>query len=231
VEAFPLFGALNDGPPRAGTLRVDIVSSLEKADGGRADRRWLVEVAERFNQLGERQGGQRVEVVVRAIPSGLAAQMFAAGTLKAAAYSPASTQWLDLLRHQGLATRPIRSRLVDNGSVIAVRGSVWRRLRPEGPISFAAVVQHTLSGQLRMAYCNPYICSPGLDFLHTLLWLSAGHSADHSPLRAPDLSRSTVTASFDLFQQRLATTTPTYVEAIQIWKRDPATFDAAVMAH
>ena len=231
VEAFPLYGALNDGSPRAGTLRVDIVSSLEKADGGRADRRWLVEVAERFNQLGERQGGQRVEVVVRAIPSGLAAQMFAAGTLKAAAYSPASAQWLDLLRHQGLATRPIRSSLVDNASVIAVRGSVWRRLRPEGPISFAAVVEHTLSGQLRMAYCNPYICSPGLDFLHTLLWLSAGHSTDRAPLRPPDLSRSTVTASFDLFQQRLATTTPTYVEAIQIWKRDPATFDAAVMAH
>jgi Ca-activated chloride channel family protein len=121
--------------------------------------------------------------------------------------------------------------LVENGSVIAVRGSAWRRLNPTGAISFAEVVDHTLSGQLRMAYCNPYICSPGLDFLHTLLWLSAGRGMDHSPLAAADLSRATISDSFDLFQQRLAATTPTYMELIHIWKRQPSTYDAAVMAH
>lgn len=231
VEAYPLYGALADGPRRSGVLRVEIASSLEKADGGKADRRWLVDVAERFNQLGERQGGQRVEVVVRAIPSGLAAQLLAAGRYRPAGYSPASGQWLDLLRHQGLASQPISRGLVDNASVIALRGTVWRRLEPSTPPSFAAVVDQTLSGQLRMAYCNPYICSPGLDLLHTLLWLSAGHGTDRAPLTAADLGRSAVSGSFDLWQKRLATTTPTYVELINIWKRQPDSFDAAVMAH
>jgi Ca-activated chloride channel family protein len=230
-EAYPLQGALAPRSDPAGTLRVEIVSSLEKADGDQADRRWLVDVAERFNQRGERHGGQRLEVVVRAIPSGLAAQMLVAGKLRPAAYSPASGQWLDLLSDQGVATRPIRSELVGNASVIAVRGEAWRRLNPRGPISFSGVVDQALSGQLRMAYCNPYICSPGLDFLHTLLWLSAGHRTAHAPLTTLDLSRSAISGSFDLLQQRLVTTTPTYVEGITIWRRDPALFDAAVMAH
>jgi Ca-activated chloride channel family protein len=231
VEAFPLYGAPAVPPDREGSLRVEIVSSLEKADGERPDRRWLVDVAERFNQRRERLGGQRLEVVVRPIPSGLAAQMLAAGQLKAEAYSPASSQWVALLRQQGLQGETISHGLVDNASVIAVRGSLWRRLNPSGAISFAQVVDRTLSGQLRMAYCNPYICSPGLDFLHTLLWLSAGHSADQTPLSSADLSRATISGSFDLFQRRIAATTPTYVELINIWKRQPATFDAAVMAH
>ena len=231
VEAYPLFGAPAQAPNQTHTLRVEIVSSLEKADGGKADRRWLVDAAERFNERRERLGHQRIEVVVRPIPSGLAAQMLIAGKLKAAAYSPASGQWLDLLRHQGLATETIHPALVNNASVIALRGAVARRIKPSGTPSFAEVVDHTLSGELRMAYCNPYICSPGLDFLHTLLWLSAGNGPKHTPLATGDLSRSAVTNSYDRFQQRIATTTPTYMEAIQIWTRQPNTYDAAVMAH
>jgi Ca-activated chloride channel family protein len=230
-EAYPLYGASRTPHPAGGTLRVEIASSLEKADGDKPDRRWLVDVAERFNQRAERQGGQRVEVVVRAIPSGLGAQMLAAGTLKAAAWSPSSAQWLALLRQNGVPSQPITPRLVDNASVIAVRGSVWRRLSPEEPITFARVVDQVLAGQLRLAYCNPYVCSAGLDFLHTLLWLSAGHGPSHTPLATADLSRSTVIGGFDLLQQRLAATTPTYLEMVTIWTRDPATFDAGVMAH
>ena len=231
VDAFPLYGGPTQPLDPAGTLRVEIVSSLEKADGPRTDRRWLVDVAERFNQRDERLGAKRLEVVVRAIPSGLAAQLLAAGKLKAAAYSPSSVQWLALLRARGVPTRTLHPGLVGNASVIALRGSVWRRLNPSSPPTFAAVVEQALAGTVRMAYCNPHICSAGLDFLHTLLWLSAGRGANHSPLLSSDLSRGAVTRSFDLFQERLATTTPTDLDGMAIWTRDPATFDAAILAH
>ena len=97
VEAFPLYGG-DAVPQNPGTavLRIEIVSSVEKADGRHPENRWLVDVAERFNQRRERiGGGPPIEVVVRAIPSGLGAQMLAAGKMRPAGYSPppASLGW------------------------------------------------------------------------------------------------------------------------------------------
>jgi hypothetical protein len=116
VEAFPLYGgdALPQNPGNA-VLRIEIVSSVEKADGRHPENRWLVDVAERFNQRRERiGGGPPIEVVVRAIPSGLGAQMLAAGKMRPAAYSPAGQSWLELLRHQGLTSTLISDKLVAN---------------------------------------------------------------------------------------------------------------------
>jgi hypothetical protein len=75
VEAFPLYGgdALPQNPGSA-VQRIEIVSSVEKADGRHPDNCWLVDMAERFNQRRERiGGGPPIKVVVRAIPSGLGA--------------------------------------------------------------------------------------------------------------------------------------------------------------
>ena len=135
VEAFPLYGAeglpQNPGP---GVLRIEIVSSVEKADGQHPENRWLVDVAERFNQRRERiGGGPPIEVVVRAIPSGLGAQMLAAGKMRPAGYSPAGQSWLELLRHGGVSTSLITDKLVANTSVIAVRPSAWRQLNQGHP--------------------------------------------------------------------------------------------------
>jgi Ca-activated chloride channel family protein len=235
VEAFPLYGA--DALPQnpgTGVLRIEIVSSVEKADGQHPDNRWLVDVAERFNQRRERIGsGPPIEVVVRAIPSGLGAQMLAAGKMRPAGYSPAAQSWLELLRHQGLAPTLITDKLVANTSVIAVRQSVWRRLNQDNSsaISFGQVVDQILAGNLRLGYSNPYISSAGLDFLQTLLWVSAGHGQDHKPLTAIDLKRPRITKGFDLLQQRIVGTTPTYTQSVQAWKGQPSRFDAVVMAH
>ena len=233
AEAYPLQGDNPQLPAGDGRLQVEIVSSAEKADGSRPERRWLVEVAERFNQRQERSAsGRRIEVVIRTIPSGLAAQMLLAGRLRPAGYTPASAQWLDLLQRQGLAPTRIAERLVGNGSVIAMHRQAWRRLGGQGAPDFAGVVDHALAGRLRMGFCNPYICSPGLDFLHTLLWVSAGHSqAEGRPaLQTADLQRQAVTGSFALFQQRLASTSPTYLEQVERWRSDPQAFDAVLMA-
>ncbi|MFM7395124.1 MAG: hypothetical protein ACKO22_12370, partial [Cyanobium sp.] len=163
AAAFTLHGAPADGiTPSGNILRVEIASSLEKADNQRASRRWLVDAAERFNQRGERgNDGRRIEVVVRPIPSGLAAQMLVAGGYRPAGYSPASQQWLELLRHEGIAPTLLQASLVGNRSVIAVRGAAWKQ-SGGGPLAFGPVMERTLAGQLRMGTCNPYLCSPGL---------------------------------------------------------------------
>lgn len=231
AAAFPLHGAGPEGAdPGASVLQVEIVSSLEKADNQRSSRRWLVDAVERFNQRRERSAdGRRIEIVVRPIPSGLAAQMLVAGRHRPAGYSPASQQWLELLRHGGITPTLLQPSLVGNGSVIAVRGSAWRRLG-QGPLTFGAVIEQTLAGRLRMGTCNPYLCSPGLDFVHTLLWTAAGHGNSGGALQMAELERPAINRSFELFQQRVSTITPTYLELTEIWKRQPDSLDAVVMA-
>ena len=235
VEAFPLYGgdALPLNPGNA-VLRIEIVSSVEKADGRHPENRWLVDVAERFNQRRERiGGGPPIEVVVRAIPSGLGAQMLAAGKMRPAGYSPAGQSWLELLRHQGLTSTLISDKLVANTTVIAVRKSAWQQLNQgsASKISFGQVVDQILAGNLKLGYSNPYTSSAGLDFLQTMLWVLAGHGQDRKPLTTAELNRPQVTKGFDLLQQRIAGTAPTYPQSIQMWKSQPSRFDAVVMAH
>jgi Ca-activated chloride channel family protein len=235
VEAFPLYGgdALLQKPGSA-VRRIEIVSSVEKADGRHPENCWLVDVAERFNQRRERiDGGPPTEVVVRAIPSGLGAQMLAAGKMRPAGYSPAGQSWLELLRHQGLPPTLISDKLVANTTVIALRQCAWRWLNqgPASKINFAQVVDQILAGKLKLGYSNPYTSSAGLDFLQTLLWVLAGHRQDRKPLTAAELSRPQITKLFDLLQQRIAGTAPTYPQSIQMWKSQPSRFDAVVMAH
>ena len=66
VEAFPLYGAdaLPQNPAR-GVLRIEIVSSVEKADGRHPEHRWLVDVAERFNQRRERTKRRPALVIIK----------------------------------------------------------------------------------------------------------------------------------------------------------------------
>ncbi|MFN7899526.1 MAG: VWA domain-containing protein [Synechococcaceae cyanobacterium] len=231
AEAFPVHGAPADANnPSGSTLRVEIVSSLEKADNQRAGRRWLVDAAERFNQRRKRgNDGRRIEVVIRPIPSGLAAQMLVAGRYRPAGYSPASQQWLALLRHDGIAPTLLQPSLVGNRSVIAVRGAAWKQ-SGGGQLAFGPVIERTLAGQLRMGICNPYLCSPGLDFMQTLLWTTAGHAVQGGELQTAELDRTSVQRSLELFQQRVSRIDPTYIEQIEIWKRRPEALDAAVMA-
>ena len=231
AAAFPLHGSPAGGMTLSGnTLRVEIVSSLEKADNQRASGRWLVDAAERFNRRGERgSDGRRIEVVLRPIASGLAAQMLVAGGYRPAGYSPASQPWLELLRLDGVTPTLLQPSLVGNRSVIAVRGGAWKQ-SGGGTLAFGPVMERTLAGQLRMGTCNPYLCSPGLDFMHTLLWTTAGHTGQGGALQAAELERGSIQRSLELFQQRVSRIDPTYIEQIEIWKRRPEALDAAVMA-
>jgi Ca-activated chloride channel family protein len=110
-----------------------------------------------------------------------------------------------------------------------VRGAAWKQ-SGGGALAFGPVMERTLAGRLRMGTCNPYLCSPGLDFMHTLLWTTAGHAGHGGALQTAELDRSSVQRSLELFQQRVSRIDPTYIEQIEIWKRRPEALDAVVMA-
>jgi Ca-activated chloride channel homolog len=66
VENFPLYGAQPTSDPNV--VYVEIFSSTEKANGDRPDERWLVDVAEAFNQQRrETASGQVIQVVAKIV--------------------------------------------------------------------------------------------------------------------------------------------------------------------
>ena len=80
AEDFPLHGAQPGG---GNTVYVEIYSSSEKANVDRQNERWLVEVAEDFNQRQDTlPSGEVVLVGVRQVASGTAARMLGAGAVK-----------------------------------------------------------------------------------------------------------------------------------------------------
>ncbi|MBD1873466.1 VWA domain-containing protein [Nodosilinea sp. FACHB-131] len=228
-NTYPLHGAQPTGNTEV--VYIEIYSSAEKANGNRADERWLVDVAEAFNQRRQTlSSGQVIQVGVRNIPSGLGVQIIAAKKGKPAGYTPAHELWLELLKADGVAVTPIAPALVANQAIFALQPQVYETLSEKGEVTFDRVVAAILAGEFEVGFCNPYIASPALNFLYTLLWRAAGHDQTGAPLRVEDLNNPAVNSVFAAFQQQIALTTPTYLDLKQIWRQDPDAFQAIVMS-
>lgn len=229
-NTFPLYGAKPDQNPN--TVYIEIYSSAEKANGERSDERWLVDVAEKFNQ--QRQtlpSGKVIQVGIRNIPSGLAAQVLATKKGQPAGYTPATTMWLELLKAEGLSLQEITPALVPNQAIIAVQPQVYKELAQGGEVTFDRLIDAILSGKIQVGYSNPYIGSSSLNFLYTLLWRAAGHHQDGKALTIAELESPQVNSTFSTFQKQITLTTPTYLDLKQIWIREPQKFSAIVMAY
>ena len=229
-NSYPLYG---DPVLENNTVYLEIYSSAEKANGARQDERWLVDVAEAFNrQKTTLPSGQVIQVGIRNIPSGLGAQMLAAGLGQPAGYTPAHALWVELLKADGLNVDPIAPAIVANQAVFAMQPEVYDRLAANGEVTFDRVLDDILAGNIEnVGYCNPYIASPGLNFLYTLLWRSAGHATTGTPLTMEDLNATQTTSAFTAFQKQVTTTTPTYLDLKQLWLRDKEAFDLIVMSY
>ncbi|NJM98657.1 MAG: VWA domain-containing protein [Phormidesmis sp. RL_2_1] len=230
-NTYPLYGA--QPTDDANTVYVEIYSSAEKANAARDDERWLVDVAERFNQQQNRlPSGEIIQVGVRNIPSGLGAQILAAGKGKPAGYTPAHALWPELLKADGLdQVETISPGLVSTSAIFALRPEIYRKLAEGGDVTFDRLIDAILAGGIKVGYSNPYIASSALNFLYSLLWHSAGHQADGKPLTLAELASPEISSVFDTFQQQVVLTTPTYLDLKQIWLRNPTAFDVIVMAH
>lgn len=225
---FPLYGAKPSDDPNI--AYVEIYSSAEKANGERQDERWLVDVAERFNQ--QRQtidSGKVIQVGIRNIPSGLGAQILAARKGKPAGYTPANALWIELLKAERLSVQTITSALVPNQAIFALQPQLYQELAQGGAVTFDRLVDAILAGKIEVGYSNPYIASSALNFLYTLLWRSTNQAS--KPLTVAELELPQVNSAFSTFQEQIALTTPTYLDLKQIWIREPQKFQAIVMAY
>lgn len=220
IEDFPLYGA---SPTAAGnTLYLEIYSSSEKANAERQNERWLVEVADAFNQQGiTTASGQTIQVGIRQIPSGTAARLLAAGQVQPAGYSPSNDLWVELLKSEGVVATPVVPRLVPNTAGFVLQDATYQQLASGGEVSFEQILDGVLSGQLSVGYPNPYTSSTSLNLLYHLFWRASGQQEAGQALTAADLELPQVNSVFTTFQDQVLITTTTTLDLQDIFIRDP----------
>lgn len=219
VEDFPLYGAQPSGD--SNTVYIEIFSSSEKANVDRQNERWLVEVAEAFNQRQETlPSGEVIQVGVRQIASGTAARLLGAGAAQPAGYSPSNDLWVAMIQSQGVKTTPVVERLVPNTAGWVLPKTVYDQLAENGTVSFDRLLNAIASGQVTVAYPNPYSSSTALNLLYTLYWRAAGHQQDGGPLTVAELQTPQVNSVFDQFQSQVLITTPTTLDLQELFLRD-----------
>jgi len=217
IEDFPLYAAT---PPTDGqTVYLEIFSSSEKANVDKQNERWLVEVAERFNQQGvTTSGGQPIQVGIRQIPSGTAARLLAAGTVQPAGYSPSNDLWVQMVNSEGVNSQVVQPRLVPNTAGLVLQGDAYAALG--GEVTFEQVLDAMISGQLTAGYPNPYTSSTALNLLYNLFWRSADLSGE-AQLAVANLESPEVNSVFSAFQEQVLITTTTTLDLQEIFIRDP----------
>jgi Ca-activated chloride channel homolog len=224
VADFPLHAAQPGG---GNTVYLEIYSSSEKANARRQNERWLVEVAEAFNQ---RQvtlpSGEVIQVGVRQVASGTAARLLQAGGVQPQGYSPANDLWVAMVQSQGVETVPVAARLVPNTAGWVLPKAVYDSLAENGSVSFDRLLNAIVSGQITVAYPNPYSSSTALNLLYTLYWRAAGHQENGSQLSVAELQTPQVNSVFDQFQQQVLITTPTTLDLQELFLRDQSNLQA-----
>ncbi|MGB5971728.1 MAG: VWA domain-containing protein, partial [Nodosilinea sp.] len=224
INAFPLYGAQ---PGEDSAAYIEIYSSSEKANVDRENERWLVEVAEAFNQRQETlPSGEVVQVGVRKIASGIAARLLGAGVGKPAGYSPSNDLWVAMAQSQGVGTVPVADRLVPNTAGWVLPRPVYDSLAENGTVSFDRLLNAIASGQVTVAYPNPYSSSTALNLLYTLYWRAAGHQKNGGQLTVAELQTPQVNSVFDQFQQQVLITTPTTLDLQELFLRDQSNLQA-----
>ena len=223
LEDFPLYGAQPDG----GEGYIEIFSSSEKANAERQNERWLVEAAKAFNARNETLGsGQPIRVGVRKIASGAAARLLIAQAEKPAGYSPSNDLWVEMIKSQGIKADVIAPRLVANTAGWVIPKAVYQQISDQGVVTFDQLLTAIASGQVKVAYPNPYTSSTALNLLYTLYWRAAGHQADGGQLTAAEIASPQVNSVFEQFQSQVLITTPTTLDLQELFLRDQSKLQA-----
>lgn len=224
VNQLPLYAAQPSG---GNEVYLEIYSSSEKANVNRQNERWLVEVAETFNQRQETlPSGEVIQVGVRQVASGTAARILGAGVAQPAGYSPSNDLWVAMVQSQGIDTVAVADRLVPNTAGWVLPKPVYDRLAENGTVSFDRLLNAIASGQVTVAYPNPYSSSTALNLLYTLYWRAAGHQETGGQLTVAELQTPQVNSVFDQFQEQVLITTPTTLDLQELFLRDQSNLQA-----
>ncbi|MBD2234390.1 VWA domain-containing protein [Phormidium tenue] len=224
VNTFPLYAAQPGG---SNTAYIEIYSSSEKANVDRQNERWLVEVAEAFNKRQETlPSGEVIQVGVRQVASGTAARLLGAKAVQPQGYSPSNDLWVAMVQSQGVSTVPVAARLVPNTAGWVLPKPVYDSLAENDTVSFDRLLNAIASGEVTVAYPNPYSSSTALNLLYTLYWRAAGHQENGGPLTVAELQTPQVNSVFDQFQQQVLITTPTTLDLQELFLRDQSNLQA-----
>jgi Ca-activated chloride channel homolog len=218
VSTFPLYGAQPSSD--SGKLYVEIFTSVDKGNGDRPDERWLVDVAEAFNQQQNRVDGQVIQIGIRGIASGIAAEILAAKKAQPAGYSPTSALWLEKLKQQGIAAKMIEPKLMSDCGGLAIEGKAYQQLASKGEVTFARLLDQILAGQFKLGYANPYISTASINLLYQILWQAAGHDKDGKPLMVSEINSPQMISVFDTFQKQVTVMGLTAIDLKDIFLRD-----------
>ncbi|MGK7891981.1 MAG: VWA domain-containing protein [Leptolyngbyaceae cyanobacterium] len=223
LEEFPLYGA----QPNDDGFYIEIFSSSEKANAERQNERWLVEVADAFNAQNQTlASGEPIRVGVRKIASGAAARLLIAEAENPVGYSPSNDLWVEMVKSQGIGTQTVAPSLVPNTAGWVVPQSVYQALAASGPVTFDQMLNAIASGQIQVAYPNPYTSSTALNLLYTLYWRAAGHQSDGGQLTEAEIASPQVNSVFEQFQSQVLITTPTTLDLQELFLRDQSKLQA-----
>jgi Ca-activated chloride channel homolog len=224
LNDFPLHGSQ---PGQGGSLYLEIFSSSEKSNIDRQNERWLVEVAEAFNQQRlKADSGEVIQVGVRSIPAGTAARFLAEKAAQPAAYSPSSNLWVEMIRSQGVQVETVAEKLVPNQAGWVIPATTYQQLSQQGAVTFDSLLDAIGSGQVTIGYPNPYTSSTALNLMYTLFWRAAGHQTDGGALTVADLESPQVNSVFQQFQQQVLATTTTTLDLQELFLRDQTKLQA-----
>jgi Ca-activated chloride channel family protein len=192
ISKYPLSVA-----PVKGSFSVEIVSSLEKAalpaPGSQRDR-WLVAMAEKFNNLKPTLRGHPVSVSVRPMASGLAMDYIISGKHVPDAFTPSNILWGEALKSKGIPIKLLSEKLVGNVAGIVIEKSKLENfLKKYNQVTVETIARAVNDGSFVMGYTNPLVSSTGANFLLTFL---RGVSAT-APLGPEAI------ASFEKFQNNI----------------------------
>ncbi|MDR0196611.1 MAG: VWA domain-containing protein [Oscillospiraceae bacterium] len=163
---------------RGDSVTAIILSSTEKATANDTDR-WLIDVAEAYNQKSDRKGS----ITLYGIASGEAFDYIRSGKFIPDAWTPSNTLWGDPLN-----LKPDYERLAGNVAGIASK---------EG-LSIEQVIERVETGNINFGYTNPFASSTGANFL--LQYIYNYRNADSFA----DFQRNIALMSYTTLQMRSA---------------------------
>ncbi|MBE9042354.1 VWA domain-containing protein [Oscillatoriales cyanobacterium LEGE 11467] len=229
VEKYPLYGAQPSTDPNA--VYIEIFSSAEKANGKKIDERWLVDVAEAFNQQQFTTSSQQViQVGIRKIPSGVGERTIAGGAAQPAMVRSHGL-WLEMLKSKGIGVNLVTDSLLPNNAGFVIQNQLKKELWGNEDVTFDRVLDAILAGKITVGYTNPFTSSTGMNLLHTLLWQAAGHHQDGSPLTSTDLQSPQVRSVFETHQKQVLITALITPDLKNIAIRDPQKLPAFAVSY
>ncbi|MGI9623531.1 MAG: vWA domain-containing protein [Acidimicrobiales bacterium] len=209
--------------PAGNTVVAEIFVSTEKS--GEDINRWMVDVAEDFNDAGQTlSDGRTAAVEIRRIASGIGYQFIASGEYLPAGFSPSNQLWVEM----AAVDQPmemVTESLVSNVAGIVIKSVIAEELRAKyGTLDAATLIQGVIAGDVVMGYTDPFASSTGLNFLLTVLDDIAG--GDEDRLTDPD-----VASVFEQFQRQVPFVALTTLQLRESVESDNGTLDAFVMEH